>query len=70
MIIQKRGVAFQSTGSNKSKVIIELAEDFSFDLYTSNDDSRICKKCSLWLKEVNSIKELPISKLKLSKVRF
>ena len=70
MIIQKRGVAFQSTGSNKSKVIIELAEDFSFDLYNSNDDSRICKKCSLWLKEVNSIKELPISKLKFSKVRF
>ena len=70
MMIQKRGVFFQSICSNKSKVIIETAEDFSFDLYTSNDDSSFWKKWSFWLKEINSIKELPISKLKLSKVRF
>ena len=40
-----------------------LSESFYFDLYTSNDDSSFWKESSFWLKKVNSIKKLPISKV-------
>ena len=59
-----RGESTCTTKLQSYKFLLpRLSESFYFDLYTSNNDSSFWKESSFWLKKINSIKKLPISKV-------